>query len=48
MKSSGAGVILTRDSPDQTGFPGNSPLWDTADYNPAFQLRQLMATGTKN
>ena len=32
---------LTRDSPDQTNFPGYSSRGDTAKYNPAFQGRQM-------
>ena len=34
-------VLLSRDSPDRTGFPGYSSPWDTANYNPAFQGRQM-------
>ncbi len=32
---------FTRDSPDQTTFPGYSSRGDTAKYNPAFQGRQM-------
>ncbi len=32
---------VSRDSPDQTDFPGYSSLWDTANYNLAFQGRQM-------
>ena len=35
------GTYLTRDSPDQTNFPGYSSRGDTAKYNPAFQERQM-------
>ncbi len=32
---------FSRDSPDQTTFPGYSSRGDTAKYNPAFQGRQM-------
>ena len=35
------GPFISRDSPDQTNFPGYSSFWDTAKYNPAFQGRQM-------
>ena len=34
-------ILVTRDSPDQTTFPGYSSRGDTAKYNPAFQKRQM-------
>ena len=34
-------TFLSRDSPDQTNFPGYSSRGDTAKYNPAFQERQM-------
>ncbi len=34
-------ITLSRDSPDQTNFPGYSSRGDTAKYNPAFQGRQM-------
>ena len=33
--------VLSRDSPDQTTFPGYSSRGDTAKYNAAFQGRQM-------
>ena len=39
--------ILSRDSPDQTNFPGNSSFWDTVKYNPAFQGRQMRTDSLK-
>ena len=38
---------VTRDSPDQTNFPGNSSFWDTVKYNPAFQGRQMRPDSLK-
>ena len=38
---------LSRDSPDQTNFPGNSSFWDTVKYNPAFQGRQMRPDSLK-
>ena len=35
--------LVNRDSPDQTNFPGYSSFWDTVNYNPAFQGRQMRA-----
>ena len=36
-----------RDSPDQTNFPGYSSFWDTVNYNPAFQGRQMRPNSLK-
>ena len=41
------GTDLSRDSPDQTNFPGNSSFWDTVKYNPAFQGRQMRPDSLK-
>ena len=38
---------LDRDSPDQTNFPGYSSFWDTVNYNPAFQGRQMRPDSLK-
>ena len=38
---------LARDSPDQTNFPGYSSFWDTVNYNPAFQGRQMRPNSLK-
>ena len=38
---------ISRDSPDQTNFPGNSSFWDTVKYNPAFQGRQMRPDSLK-
>ena len=38
---------ITRDSPDQTTFPGYSSRGDTAKYNPAFQERQMRPDSLK-
>ena len=38
---------LSRDSPDQTNFPGYSSFWDTVKYNPAFQGRQMRPDSLK-
>ena len=40
-------AVLSRDSPDQTNFPGNSSFWDTVKYNPAFQGRQMRPDSLK-
>ena len=40
-------ATITRDSPDQTNFPGNSSFWDTVKYNPAFQGRQMRPDSLK-
>ena len=40
-------VELSRDSPDQTNFPGYSSFWDTVKYNPAFQGRQMRPNSLK-
>ena len=40
-------TVLSRDSPDQTNFPGNSSFWDTVKYNPAFQGRQMRPDSLK-
>ena len=37
----------SRDSPDQTNFPGYSSFWDTVKYNPAFQGRQMRPNSLK-
>ena len=37
----------SRDSPDQTNFPGYSSFWDTVNYNPAFQGRQMRPNSLK-
>ena len=49
MNADGSGVqrITTRDSPDQTNFPGYSSFWDTFKYNPAFQGRQMRPDSLK-
>ncbi len=39
--------ILTRDSPDQTNFPGYSSFGDTVKYNPAFQGHQMRPDSLK-
>ena len=44
---SAVGDALSRDSPDQTTFPGYSSFWDTAIYNPAFQGRQMRPDSLK-
>ena len=41
------GNFLSRDSPDQTNFPGYSSFWDTVKYNPAFQGRQMRPNSLK-
>ena len=38
---------FSRDSPDQTNFPGSSSFWDTVKYNPAFQGRQMRPNSLK-
>ncbi|MDA0735423.1 MAG: hypothetical protein O2860_12720, partial [Chloroflexi bacterium] len=38
---------ISRDSPDQPDFPGYSSLWDTANYNPRFQGRQMRPDSLK-
>ena len=38
---------VSRDSPDQTNFPGYSSFWDTVKYNPAFQGRQMRPDSLK-
>ena len=38
---------VDRDSPDQTNFPGYSSFWDTVNYNPAFQGRQMRPDSLK-
>ena len=38
---------ISRDSPDQTTFPGYSSRGDTAKYNPAFQERQMRPDSLK-
>ena len=38
---------ISRDSPDQTNFPGYSSFWDTVKYNPAFQGRQMRPDSLK-
>ncbi len=38
---------LSRDSPDQTNFPGYSSFWDTVKYNPAFQGHQMRPDSLK-
>ena len=43
----GAIDTLSRDSPDQTNFPGYSSFWDTVKYNPAFQGRQMRPDSLK-
>ena len=40
-------VDLSRDSPDQTNFPGYSSFWDTVKYNPAFQGHQMRPDSLK-
>ena len=40
-------LMFTRDSPDQTNFPGYSPFWDTVKYNPAFQGHQMRPDSLK-
>ena len=39
--------VVSRDSPDQTTFPGYSSRGDTAKYNPAFQERQMRPDSLK-
>ena len=41
------GTTFSRDSPDQTNFPGYSSFWDTVKYNPAFQGHQMRPDSLK-
>ena len=40
-------AYISRDSPDQTNFPGYSSFWDTVKYYPAFQGRQMRPDSLK-